>query len=201
MNLDLARSLSRPALLVVLHLEQRGQAPIGVIADATGLSPRSIQRALAELREAGVKASSLSHDHHGLEHREERNGAKPDAPEDPIVSELAAHGIWPGAAVNLIKRHGAERVRVQLAYHQIRLDGGFTFKAAPAAHLYRAIVDDYAPWAPPAPGNRKLEHDPAAARSRPTAPPAADATPYPEPATAEDRSRHFAEIRKMLGRG
>jgi len=67
------------------------------------------------------------------------------------------HGIWEGAAVKLVAQHGEDRVRVQLAHHQVRLDHGFTFRGAPAAHLYAAIVHDYAPWVPPAPGARPQE--------------------------------------------
>jgi len=207
-ELSTAVTLSRPALLVALYWEHHGAAPVGRLAEALDLAERTVYRALAELRGAGVSPSS--HDH-GHQHVDQRNPATDGEAPAGLVGELVAAGIWEGAARRLVAQHGEDRCRVQLAHHQARLEHGFTFRASPAAHLYAAIVHDYAPWVPPAPGAleaRCLSHQKPRTQvgNRAIDNAASKATVYAPPATSREEAcqgfaRHREAMRAALRRG
>ena len=163
LRLNVARKLSRRALLVALHREQHGPRPVGLVARETGLSERSVYQALRELRNL---AEHHDHDHkdHGdkgtLQNLAEnpapevndlagpapeprgdaQDGSEDsqDSQEETLVAELEALGIWPGPARRLIEVSGLEAVRLQVAYHRFRLASGFRFKKAAAAFLWTA---------------------------------------------------------------
>ena len=208
MDLYLARNLSRRAILVALHQREHGPRPVAVIARDTGLSVRSVYLALEELQ----NLARHDHDLHGLHGIKEpvqnpanqppaavqdpaRNPKAP-APEgepaapadDPVVSELVSHGIWPGAARRLVALVGAAAVRLQLAYHAFRLARGFRFRRAAAAFLYSACRN---PEQYPAPEGfhaaAHLEREGIAPPARTPARPAREPEPVAAPLTLEDR--------------
>ncbi len=153
------------AVLVQAFLEERGFAPIGVIADACGVSPRSVERAIALLRSHGLlsvkKTTFLSHDH--ADHSFKEVGAPTAvaaptataggpaatadaaAPGSPLAERLLAHGILPWCVDQVLANVDEAAIERQLAYHEHRLAKGFTFKAHPARYLFRACLNDYLP--------------------------------------------------------
>lgn len=174
------------AVLVQAFLEERGFAPIGVIAEACQVSPRSVERAIALLKANGLlpvkKTTFLSHDH--ADHSNKEIGtptavaavpATGDVPAatagaaSPLAERLLAHGILPWCVDQVLAKVDEAVIERQLAYHEHRLATGFVFKAHPARYLFRACLNDY--QAP------EGFHVP-----RPVVAPARPATPAPEPA-------------------
>lgn len=158
------------AVLVQAFLEERGFAPIGVIADACGVSPRSVERAIAQLRSHGLlpvkKTTFLSHDHADHSFKEigaptavaactavadgkpaTVGAAAPDPAQggsgSPLAERLLAHGILPWCVEQVLAKVDEAVIERQLAYHEHRLATGFTFKAHPARYLFRACLNDY----------------------------------------------------------
>lgn len=195
------------AVLVQAFLEERGYAPIGVIADACQVSPRSVERAIAQLKAQGLlpqkKTSFLSHDH--ADHSNKVNGAPtatavvpaaaggpaattgaPAAPLSPLAERLLAHGILPWCVDQLVAGVDEAVIERQLAYHEHRLATGFAFKAHPARYLFRACLNDYqapegyaAPHAVATPQAAAARHGDPSAAPRPVA-----AVPRREPVRA-----------------
>lgn len=154
-------------VLVALALEADGPCPKGTWADAWGCSVRTIEVALKAARQAGVSpAKNSSHDDRRIEHGKERGAAQEVAQPaadpaeltdaDPLVVALRAEGIFPGAAVNLLKSCGRERVARQLDHHAERKAAGWAFKlkgqpVEPGHYLRLAILGDWSPmWTKPA---------------------------------------------------
>jgi hypothetical protein len=158
-----AAGLNPMQVLVALSLETDGPCPKGRWAEAWGCSVRTIEGGLKAVREVGVvPAQDSSHDDRKIEHGTERGSAQDAAQgaaltdDDPLVQALRAEGIYPGAAVNLIREHGRERVERQLGYHAERKAAGWTFRlkgqpVAPGHYLRLAILGDWRPmWTKPA---------------------------------------------------
>lgn len=201
MDLHLARNLSRRAILVALHQREHGPRPVAAIARDTGLSVRSVYLALEELQNLARHDHDL-HGFHGIKEPVQNLADQPpaavqdparpleDGPpaDDPVVSELAAHGIWPGAARRLVALVGAAAIRLQLAYHAFRLARGFRFRKAAAAFLYAACRN---PEQYPAPDGfhaaAHLEREGIAPPARTPARPAREPEPVAAPLTLEDR--------------
>lgn len=173
------------AVLVQAFLEERGYTPIGVIAEACGVSPRSVERAIALLKANGLlpgkKTTSLSHDH--ADHSNKEIGAPTavaavpataDAPASPLAERLLAHGILPWCVDQILAKVDEAVIERQLAFHEHRLATGFVFKAHPARYLFRACLNDYqAPEAYHAP-------KPVVAPTRPAVAPAVAPAAAPE---------------------
>jgi len=161
-----AKNLSWKAIVVRELLVRHGNISPRAIAQMLNTSLRSVNYALAELRElgdlSGVQVLALSHGNHG-DHGEnvalqesaapaQDVAGRPLTDDHPLVASLVAEGLFPGAAVNLIKTHGLERVERQLAHHAQRKASGFRFRRSAAAFLYHAIVNDSPLVLPDAPG-------------------------------------------------
>jgi len=89
LHLDVARHLSRRALLVALHREQHGSLPVGLVARETGLSERSVYLALRELQ------NLAHHDHDHGSHGEIGTVQNLAGGPSPAVQDLAAPGPAP----------------------------------------------------------------------------------------------------------
>lgn len=159
--------LSYSATLVLLFLQEYGPSPIGSIADAVGCSTRCVEMALSAIKRLGMlhekeaKNISHDHDHHGhgdkgtakgfsAQTEEASAGDSKDELEDPLMSRLCAYEVLPWCAAMVIQKieRGElqrEEVERQLAYHQVRLESGFKFRAHPARFLFAAILKGYAP--------------------------------------------------------
>ncbi len=151
-----AAGLSWKAIVVRDLLERHGNLPAHAVARMLATSVRSVNYALAELRQlgdlSGVQEIALSHGDHG-DHGENEAvqesaaseqvvAARPLTDDHPAVAALVREGLFPGAAVNLIKAHGLERIERQLSHHAQRKASGFRFRRSAAAFLYHAIVND-----------------------------------------------------------
>ena len=151
------------AVLVQAFLDEHGFAPIGVIADACGVSPRSVERAIAQLKAQGQlpvkKSTFLSHDHADHSFKEVGAPTAPSAraataggptdavgaasPTSTLGERLLAHGILPWCVEQVLANVDEAVIERQLAYHEHRLQAGFVFKAHPARYLFRACLNDY----------------------------------------------------------
>jgi hypothetical protein len=161
-----AKNVSWKAIVVRELLVRHGNLSPRAIAQMLNTSLRSVNYALAELRElgdlSGVQVLALSHGNHSdhgenVAVQESAPAAQEPAPrpltnDHPLVAALVAEGLFPGAAVNLIKTYGAERIERQLGFHAERKASGFRFRRGPAAFLYHVIVNDSPLVLPDAPG-------------------------------------------------
>lgn len=150
------RALPLSTILVKVFLDENGTAPIGVIADACGISIRSVERSLASLKRLGLLPTNLSHDHdhgHGdhegtataLSVDEPQGGLSSDKPVDPLEANLLEHEVLPWCVDTLMDKVEREVLKRQLDYHAFRLASGFKFKGHPARYLFSACLHDYAP--------------------------------------------------------
>lgn len=152
-----AQGLSYSAVLVKSYLDEHGFVPVGFIADACGLSVRSVDRAIADLKRLGLLSSvsktKMAHDH--ANHGSCNKGTKPvladkageevAKTDDPIRDQLSAYEVLPWCVDILLERCDRQVLERQLAHHAFRLEKGFKFKSHAAAYLFRACLHDYAP--------------------------------------------------------
>ncbi len=148
-------------MLVKAYLDERGMHPVGLIADACALSVRTVERALAVLKQSSSSEKSflttLSHDHdkHNKISKSTTTGmacvAGPDKTglsaiwaTDPLAERLLACEVLPWCVEIIMTRVQREVIERQLDAHAWRLKTGYPFKSHPARFLFRACLNDYA---------------------------------------------------------
>lgn len=148
--------LSLSAILVHSYVEEHGPTPYGLIAQACGISVRSVELAFEKFRELELVpvTKKISHEHVTTEHNDDHEHPQPVADEpakpcEPLETALLETGLKPWAVQDLLARLQAceftrERVENQLAYHRHRLAVGYKFKN-PQGFLFRAIVHNWLP--------------------------------------------------------
>lgn len=175
-----ALKLSLSAILVLSYYQEHGPTPYGLIAQACGISIRSVELAFEKFKQLDLLtvAKNFSHEHVKTENKDIYESPQISAAEtericDPLEQALLDTGLKPWAVQDLLaKMHAGEfpreRVENQLAYHQHRLNTGYAFKN-PQGFLYRAIVQNWLPL-----DNYHRDQQPDAP------PPAKPVTPEPE---------------------
>lgn len=146
--------LNLTALLVKSYLDEHGATPVGLIARACMTSVRSVERAIALLKEKGLffvsSNAKMTHEHdHSVQEEEGSasvSSAAPVASADPVAQALLDEGVLPWCVEVLRTKVSEEVLLRQLRYHRHRLEGGFKFKAHPAKFLFKACLND---WQPP----------------------------------------------------
>lgn len=146
-------------LLVYSFLQERGEEPVGKIADATGLSISSVEKARAKLRrlellsDVSPQAFTVDHDQikstEGKRTEEKVTVRAVSTSDDPLGQRMLDFGMWPGAVRTVLTaRTDRGHIAEQLNWHEYRVAAGFDFRVAPAALLTTVLKDpsrDYAP--------------------------------------------------------
>lgn len=142
---------SLTTLMVKAYLDEHGPTPVGLIAKACQTSVRSVERALALLKETGFfrAQTKMTHEHdHSVQ---ELKGSTTETAavsanaDDPIAQQLLALEVLPWCVDVLLAKVDRAVLADQLAYHRHRLASGFKFKAHPAKYLFAACLNNYAP--------------------------------------------------------
>ncbi|GEM_PF-4985636 len=148
-------------MLVKAYVDERGMHPVGLIADACALSVRTVERALAVLKQASLSEKSvlttLSHEHdkHNKINKStttemacathpDKAGLSATWATDPLAERLLACEVLPWCVEIIMTRVQREVIERQLDAHAWRLKTGYPFKSHPARFLFRACLNDYA---------------------------------------------------------
>lgn len=146
--------LNLTVLLIKSYFDEHGPSPLGLVARACKTSIRSVERAIALLKEKGLflvsSNANLTHEHDHSVQKEEGSASvssvAPAASDDPLAQALLNEGVLPWCVEVLLTKVPKEVIERQLAYHQHRLSQNFPFKAHPAKFLFKACLND---WHPP----------------------------------------------------
>lgn len=143
--------LNLTVLLVKSYFDENGPTPLGLVARACQTSVRSVERAIALLKEKGLflgsSKTNLTHEHDHSVQKEEGSASvsslSPACSDDPLAQALLAEGVLPWCVEVLMTKVSAEVLERQLRYHRHRLSVGFKFKAHPAKFLFKACLNDW----------------------------------------------------------